>query len=331
MGAFTVSTGELLVPESQAPVLANPVPARISAVVNRSLLWAGIGAAALGTVLVWLLSRRTLMPLQSLGEAARQLEGGDLSQRADTGGPAEIRELAHSFNVMAEGLEEAERQRQSLTADIAHELRTPLSNIQGYLEAIRDGLVQPDPETIDTIHSQAIHLSHLVEDLRILAQVESGYLQLQLSSTLVEELLRSSVEAMRPRAETKGVTLALEADAALPPLELDATRIAQVVDNLLENAITHTPEGGSVRVYGRTVANAVEVEVADTGPGIPREELPRLFDRLYRADPSRARETGGSGLGLTIARRLVEAHGGSIEADSVVGVGSRFTIRLPTP
>ena len=331
VGAFTVSTGELLVPESQAPVLANPVPARISAVVNRSLLWAGIGAAALGTVLVWLLSRRTLMPLQSLGEAARQLEGGDLSQRADTGGPAEIRELAHSFNVMAEGLEEAERQRQSLTADIAHELRTPLSNIQGYLEAIRDGLVQPDPETIDTIHSQAIHLSHLVEDLRILAQVESGYLQLQLSSTLVEELLRSSVEAMRPRAETKGVTLALEADAALPPLELDATRIAQVVDNLLENAITHTPEGGSVRVYGRTVANAVEVEVADTGPGIPREELPRLFDRLYRADPSRARETGGSGLGLTIARRLVEAHGGSIEADSVVGVGSRFTIRLPTP
>ena len=130
MGAFTVSTGELLVPESQAPVLANPVPARISAVVNRSLLWAGIGAAALGTVLVWLLSRRTLMPLQSLGEAARQLEGGDLSQRADTGGPAEIRELAHSFNVMAEGLEEAERQRQSLTADIAHELRTPLSNIR---------------------------------------------------------------------------------------------------------------------------------------------------------------------------------------------------------
>ena len=280
---------------------------------------------------MWLLSRHTLAPLQSLGAAARRLGRGDLSQRAETEGPSEIRQLAHSFNVMAEGLEEAERHRRNLTADIAHELRTPLSNIQGYLEAIKDGLVQPTPETIDTIHGQALHLSRLVEDLRLLAQVEAGALTLQLSLTRMEELLQSSVEAVRPRAEAKGVNVTLELDQSLPDMELDATRVAQVIGNLLENGITHTPEGGRVAVTARADDGGVEIAVADTGPGIPPEELPRLFDRFYRADPSRARATGGSGLGLTIARRLIEAHGGTIEAHSVLGQGSRFTIHLPAP
>ena len=329
VGAFTVSNTNLPGPESRGPVLADPVASRISGVVNRSLLWAGIGAAALGALLVWLLSRRALAPLQNLGAAARRLGRGDLSQRADTTGPTEIRELAHSFNVMAEGLEEAERQRRNLTADVAHELRTPLSNIQGYLEAIRDGLVDPTPETIDTIHGQALHLSRLVEDLRLLAQMEAGALQLQLSSTRIEELLQSSVEAVRPRADAKRIDLSLDAQPSLPMLDLDATRISQVIGNLLENAITHTPEGGRVSVLARASAGAVEVTVSDTGAGIASEDLPRLFDRFYRADPSRDRSTGGAGLGLTIARRLVEAHGGTIEVESELGRGSRFTVRLP--
>jgi len=298
-------------------------------VVNRSLFWAGISAAAVGTLLVWLLSRRTLAPLQALGAAARRLGRGDLSQRAETTGPTEIRELAHSFNVMAEGLEEAERQRRNLTADVAHELRTPLSNIQGYLEAIRDGLIDPSPETIGTIHEQALHLSRLVEDLRLLAQVEAGALQLQISPTRVEELLQSSVEAVRPRADAKGINLSLDVDASLPTLDLDATRISQVIGNLLENAITHTPEDGRVAVSAHTADDTIEVAVSDTGSGISSEDLPRLFDRFYRADPSRDRSTGGAGLGLTIARRLAEAHGGAIEAQSELGRGSRFTIQLP--
>ena len=330
VGAFTVSNTVISGPYPGNPVLADPAPSRIPRGVIHSLLWAGLGAAALGTLLVWLLSRRTLAPLQSLGAAARRLGRGDLSQRAETDGPTEIRELAHSFNVMAEGLEEAERQRRNLTADVAHELRTPLSNIQGYLEAIKDGLVQPTPETIDILHAQAIHLSQLVEDLRLLAQVESGDLQLRLAPTQMAELLQSSVEAVRPRAEGKGVALALEAVPSLPPVELDATRIAQVIGNLLENAITHTPEGGSVSVSARADGNGIAVTVSDTGPGIPSEDLPRIFDRFYRADPSRARSTGGSGLGLTIARRLIEAHGGAIEVDSVLGEGSNFTVRLPS-
>ena len=335
VGAFTVSYTDVPGPDPGSPVLADPVASRISGVVNRSLLWAGIGAAALGTLLVWLLSRRTLAPLQNLGAAARRLGRGDLSQRAETTGPTEIQELAHSFNVMAEGLEEAERQRRNLTADVAHELRTPLSNIQGYLEAIKDGLVDPTPETIDTIHGQALHLSRLVEDLRVLAQVEAGALQLQLSPTGMEELLQLSVEAVRPRADAKRIDLSLDAEPSLPTVNLDATRISQVIGNLLENAITHTPEDGSVTVSARVLPraqdkrDAVEVTVADSGLGIAPEELFQIFDRFYRADPSRDRSTGGAGLGLTIARRLVEAHGGTIEVESELGRGSRFTVRLP--
>ena len=339
IGAFTVSETDFPGPGTEGSILTDPAPSRISSEVQESLFWAGIAAGALGTLLVWLMSRHTLAPLRNLGAAARRLGQGDLSQRAETTGPNEIRELALSFNAMAEDLEEAERLRRNLTADVAHELRTPLSNIQGYLEAIKDGLVQPTPATIDTIHAQAIHLSRLVEDLRLLAQAESGDLELNLSSVQVGELLRGSMEAMRPRAEAKGIALALQSDPALPSTSLDVTRIAQVMDNLLENAITHTPEGGSVTVSCRVSANAfenvlemekvLELEVADTGRGIAPEDLPRLFDRFYRADPSRSRSTGGSGLGLTIARRLVEAHGGTIGAESVPGEGSRFTIRLP--
>ena len=330
VGAFTVSNTNFPSPVSGDLFGDGPTPSRISEVVNRSLLWAGIGAAAVGILLVWLLSRRTLAPLQSLGATARRLGRGDLSQRAETVGPTEIQELAHSFNVMAEGLEEAERQRRNLTADVAHELRTPLSNIQGYLEAIKDGLIQPTPETIDTLHGQALHLSRLVEDLRLLAQVEAGALQLQLSPTRMEELLQSSVEAVRPRADAKRIDLSLDAEPSLPTADLDATRISQVIGNLLENAITHTPEGGRVAVSARVIDGAIEVTVSDTGPGIAPEDLPRIFDRFYRADPSRERSTGGAGLGLTIARRLVEAHGGAIEVESALGKGSRFILRLPT-
>lgn len=329
VGAFTVAS---LVPSAGIPRdLDDPAPGRISGEVKRSLLWASIGAAALGTLLVWLLSRRTLTPLRNLGATARRLGRGDFSQRAEDSGPTEIRELASNFNAMAADLEEAERQRRNLTADVAHELRTPLSNIQGYLEAIRDGLIEPSGETIDTIHGQATQLSRLVDDLRLLAQVESGDLLLERSPVQLEELLQSCADAVRPRAAAKNVSLDLDIDPALPSVEIDGSRISQVVGNLLENAITHTPQGGRVTLSGAMSEGMVTVSVADTGPGIAPDDLSRIFDRFYRADPSRARATGGSGLGLTIARRLVEAHGGTIEAESTAGEGSRFTVRLPAP
>ena len=329
VGSLAVSSDFAVDPEAQQLASVRPEAPSISRHLNRYLMWAGVGAAVLGTALVWLYARRTLAPVRRLGATARRLGRGDLSQRAEVVGPTEIRHLARSFNAMASELEDAERRRHSLTADIAHELRTPTSNIQGYMEAIKDGVFQPDPEVIDTIHEQSLLLARLVEDLRLLAQVDSGELQMQRTQTHLHELLQSCLDALRPRALAKGVALGLDAASSLPVLDLDATRITQVVGNLLDNAVTHTPEGGGVTVSARASAHAVEVHVADTGPGIAPEDLPRVFDRFYRADPSRSRSTGGTGLGLTIARRLVEAHGGTVEVESAVGRGSRFVIRLP--
>ena len=227
-------------------------------------------------------------------------------------------------------MEDAERQRRDLVADVAHELRTPVSNIQGYLEALKDGLLQPDEGTIETIHGQVIHLGHLVDDLRLLAQAEAGALQLNRMPERMLDLLRRSVDAVRPRAEAKGISVSLNSEEPMPMVDMDGTRISQVVNNLLENAIIHTPEGGSVTVTaGPAGGGMVRVAVADTGRGIPPGDLDRVFDRFFRADPSRARATGGAGLGLTIAKQLVEVHGGSISVENVVPTGARFVIELP--
>ncbi|MCH8224548.1 MAG: HAMP domain-containing protein [Chloroflexi bacterium] len=269
-------------------------------------------------------------PIQALGSASRRLGSGDLSQRVSTSGPREISDLAHSFNAMAESLQRAEEQRRVLVADIAHELRTPLSNIQGYLEALKDGLLQPDADTLDTIHQQVVHLARLVEDLRLLAQAEGGALDLNLEPNSLEDVLSRSVEAFRARAGARDVEVSLQVSPGLPLVILDRTRIAQVVGNLLENAVQHTPRGGAVRVsVEATPAGNARVTVEDSGEGIAPEDVALVFERFYRVDPSRSRATGGVGLGLTIAKKLVEAHGGAIYAESTQGQGSRFIFELP--
>ena len=324
VGSFSVAT------DTRPEVIADPAVASLVSTVNRSLLWTGVSAVALGILLVSVLSRRLLAPVTSLGEAAQHLGRGDLSRRVPTQGAGELRQLAEAFNSMAANLEDAERQRRNLVADIAHELRTPVSNIQGYLEALKDGLLQPDQATIETIHGQVIHLGHLVEDLRLLAQAEAGALQLHRIPGRMPDVLRVCVDAVRPRAETKGITVSLEADETMPLVEMDGTRISQVVNNLLENAIIHTPEGGSVTVSaGESDDGMVRVAVADTGTGIQSEDLLRVFDRFFRADASRSRATGGVGLGLTIAKELVEVHGGTIYVENVVPSGARFIFELP--
>ncbi|MDP6103010.1 MAG: ATP-binding protein, partial [Dehalococcoidia bacterium] len=265
-----------------------------------------------------------------LSLAARRLGQGDLSQRVSAEGRDEVAYLGSTFNSMAEDLEKAEQQRRSLMADVAHELRTPLSNIQGYLEAVRDGLLQPDADTIDTIYHQALHLAHLIEDLRLLAMAEAGALRLDIQLESLEELLSKSVEAVRPRAEARDVSLSLETPSDLSLVKMDRTRVAQVIGNLLENAIIHTPQGGRVTVLAEVMSDGmVRVVVADTGDGIPGEGLTQVFERFYRIDPSRNRSTGGAGLGLTIAKKLVEAHGGTIHAESEPGNGSLFIFELP--
>ena len=283
-----------------------------------------------GVLMVSLVSRRLLSPIQALGSAARRLGGSDLSQRIATTGPTELADLAGSFNTMAGSLQNAEEQRRNMVADVAHELRTPLSNIQGYLEAVKDGLLEANEETIDTIYQQALHLSQLVEDLRLLALVEGGNLRLNLVGDSLPDVLNRSVEAFRARTEAEGIKLSIQSPTGFSLVNMDRTRIAQVVSNLLENAIQHTPRSGRVElILAEAGPTRATITVSDTGEGIPAEELPNLFERFHRVDPSRARSTGGAALGLTIAKQLVEAHGGYIYAESALGHGSRFTFEIP--
>ena len=323
--------GSVLVAPSDIPEnIPEPPLSQFALAMNQSLLLAGIAVGAGGILLVSLVSQRTLSSVRVVSSAARRLGAGDLSQRVPAGGRDEIGQLARTFNSMAEGLQSAERQRRNLVADVAHELRTPLSNIQGYVEAVRDGLLKPDDATVDTIHQQVVYLARLVEDLRVLAEAEAEDFRLDVEPDSLEVVVQRSVEAFRPRAEGKGVTLVSDLPTELPLVVLDRTRISQVMANLLENAIRHTPDGGQVKVSATTGKGSMAtVTVADSGEGIPAEEVPNVFRRFYRVDPSRTRATGGAGLGLTIAKQLVEAHGGTIRAESAAGAGSKFIFELP--
>ena len=321
--------GDGLSPANAHGGIAEPPLIRFSESIGRSLVWAGLVAGAGGILLVSLLSRRVLRSVSGLTTAARALGSGDLSRRVDVKGKDEVAELGHTFNAMADALEDAARQRRNLVADVAHELRTPLSNVQGYTEALKDGVLQPDAATLNTIHQQVLYLARLIEDLRLLAETEARDFRLRQEVESVAEIVRHTAEAFRPKAEAAGIVLVVELPEDLPPVWLDRTRIEQVLGNLVDNAIRHTPPGGTVTISALDNAGAVTIAVSDTGEGIPADLLPFVFDRLYRADPSRARATGGAGLGLTIARKLVEAHGGSIRAESAAGAGSRFVFDLP--
>ncbi len=298
---------------------------------RKSLILAGGAAGAAGILLVGMFTRQALAPIRGLSGAAQRLSKGDLAYRVPVKRRDEIGELSRTFNDMAAGLEAAASQRKALTADIAHELRTPLTNIKGYLEAIRDGVAQPDEATIGVLYEQTNHLSQLVEDLRLLALADAGRLPLYKEVARLDLLAEDAVMAFRPRAAERGVQLTVTATPGLPLVDIDRTRVRQVVVNLVENALTHTPKDGRVTVTVDSPGTGrVRLTVEDTGRGIPEGQLEKIFDQFYRTDPSRARSTGGAGLGLTIVKRLVEAHGGSIKAESAgPGAGARFVIDFP--
>jgi len=216
-----------------------------------------------------------------------------------------------------------------MVADIAHELRTPLSNLRGYLEAVRDGVIKPDADTIRSLDEEAALLSRLVDDLQELSLAEAGELKLVCQAENIGELIKQMVVGVEAQVVAKEVSISIDLSDKLPLVNIDAHRISQVLRNLLENALAHTAEGGTISVTARQQENWVEVSVTDTGEGIPAEDLPNIFERFYRVDKSRARTTGGSGLGLTIAKRLVEAHGGTIQAQSEWGKGSCFSFTVP--
>ena len=299
------------------------------AAVNRSVLVGALiaGLAALAVTLA--LSSRILRPVERLTEAAQRMEKGDLTVRVPVTSEDEIGQLAHAFNSMAGSLAQQEQLRRNMVTDVAHELRTPLTNLRGYLEAARDDLVPSDAALVDNLYEETMLLSRLVADLQELAQAEAGQLALQRQPASLAGIVEQAVTILRPQANAKGLMLSVDLPDNLPPVDVDPERVGQVLRNLLNNAVAHTPQGGEVAVAARSGDREVAVSVRDTGTGIAAEHLPYVFDRFYRADKSRARQTGGAGLGLAIAKQLVIAHGGSIKVESAPEQGTTFTFTLP--
>jgi len=314
---------------SPEPSADFPSPMRLSQAIGRFLLWGALLAVAIALLFTFFLSRRISAPIRSLTLTARQLGQGDFSQRVQFKSKGEVGELAQAFNSMASDLERAEQLKRKMVADVAHELRTPLSNLRGYLEAARDGVIKPDANTIRSLDEEASLLSRLVDDLQELSLAEAGEMKMDYQAGDIAELINQTVAVVQTAATAKGLSVSIDLPDELPAVNIDYHRINQVLRNLLENAIAHTSQGGTITVTAGQRDSWVEVTVTDTGEGIPAEDLPNIFERFYRVDKSRTRATGGSGLGLTITKRLVEAHGGRIEAHSELGKGSRFTFTLP--
>ncbi|MCA1552822.1 MAG: HAMP domain-containing protein, partial [Chloroflexi bacterium] len=269
--------------------------------------------------------RRATAPLDEMIEAARHVAEGEYTARVAERGPREVRTLARAFNTMSARLQSNDEQRRQLMADVAHELRTPLTVMQGNLEAMLDGIHPRDDAHLASLLDETRVLSRLVDDLRTLALSESGALQLQREPTDLNALVRDVLASFRAQADEAGVTLVAALAKDVPTLDLDQTRMREVLGNLLTNALRYTPRGGSVRVQSALEGEQqVAVRVSDTGAGIAPEDVPHIFERFYRA-----RDSHGSGLGLTISKHLVEAHGGSIAADSAVAQGTIITLTLP--
>jgi len=304
-------------------------PQRLLQPISLFLLFGGLVAIVIALITTFFLSRRVLAPVKALTSAARWLGSGDFSQRVQVKDRGELGDLANTFNSMASDLGRAEQLRQNMVADIAHELRTPLSNLHGYLEAIRDGVVTPDADTIRSLHEEVTLLSRLVDDLQELSLAEAGELKLNCKAEDIAKLIKSTASIVQAPATAKGLSVSINLPDKLPLVNIDCHRISQVLRNFLENAVDHTATGGAITVTAKQKDNYLEVAVTDTGEGIPTENLPNIFERFYRVDKSRTRATGGSGLGLTIAKRLVEANGGQIEAQSEPGKGSRFSFTIP--
>ncbi|NIK55513.1 sensor histidine kinase [Kribbella shirazensis] len=290
-------------------------------------------ATALGVLLIAALvmifaGRRLVRPIVALTGAAQRMRNGDHAARVPVSGKDEVARLGHAFNDMAESIQRHDFQRKAMVSDVAHELRTPLANIKGYLVASEDGVVPLDRELVSSLLEETGLLEHLVADLQDLALADAGMLRLHPGERDLSEVAQQVVSAHRPAAEAASITLTCT--AAVPsPAVVDSARIRQALGNLVANAIRYTPRGGQVLVGVQRVDNGYNLTVTDNGMGIAAEHLPHLFDRFYRADVSRTRTTGGSGLGLAITKHLVEAHQGHITVTSNPGTGSTFTIWLP--
>ena len=297
---------------------------------NEALLLALLAAGVIAILVSLLMSRGVAAPVRVLTTASRRIADGHYDERVQPVGSDELGQLAHSFNQMAEKLEEVEAMRRQLIGDVSHELRTPLTSIKGSMEGLMDGVLPAAPETFKQIHQEADRLARLVDDLQELSRVEAGAYPLDIHPVAVSTLVQTTLKRFIAQAQNKQIGLRSDMPADLPPVLADQDRITQVLTNLVGNALQYTPEGGEVTILSARHGDEIHLSIVDTGIGIPAEHLPHLFARFYRVDKSRSRQTGGgSGIGLTIARHLVEAHGGHIWAESEgEGEGSTFTFSL---
>ena len=304
---------------------ANDYIARI----NQNLLVGVLGAAALSLLLGWLLSFSLIRPVKELIHATQDVAQGNLEREVPVRSKDELGVLTKSFNQMSVQLKQSRDLRRKMTADIAHELRTPLSIILGHTEALSEGKLGASPETFDIIYDEAKRLALLVEDLRTLSLSEAGELALTLEPVSPADLMERVVNAYQPKTQALNISMESSADANLPDVNIDPHRIIQVFGNLLDNALRYTPSGGRVRLSAQAAVAGIEFRIQDSGPGISETDLPYVFDRFYRGDKARSRQDGGSGLGLAISKSIIEAHGGQIRAESPTGEGTTIIFVLP--
>lgn len=317
---------------SETPIRAGDLPGSpetdFLARMRQALILGAVGAILVALLIGIILARTISRPIQDLTRATKRVAGGDLGYQVPVRTKDELGQLAQSFNVMSHDLARANQARRQMTADVAHDLRTPLSVILGYTEALSDGKLHGSPDMYSTMYNEAQHLNRLVEDLRVLSLADAGELPLALREVSPVTLLEKTAAAHLVQAQKKELQIKVDAPADLADITVDPDRLAQVLGNLTGNAIRHTPAGGEIELSAAAQNGRTLLRVRDTGLGIAPEDLPHIFNRFYRGDQSR-QHNGASGLGLAIAKSIVEAHGGTLTADSTLGQGSTFTIALP--
>jgi signal transduction histidine kinase len=314
---------------SEPPGL-NPQEAQFLQRTNEALIFAMLGALLVALAIGILLARTLTRPLQALTRAAQNITQGQLEQEVRVGANDEIGQLAVAFNRMSQEVARVNQLRRQMTADIAHDLRTPLTVISGYVESMRDGDLKPTPERFALIYSEIERLQNLVGDLRMLSMADAGELSLNPQSLSPKNLLERAATLFRHQAEGQEVSIQVEASDELPSIGVDEARMIQVLGNLISNALRYTLSGGTIILAAQSFGDEVEIDVEDTGVGIPEEELPYIFNRFHRGDKSRHTETGETGLGLAIVKALVEAHGGNVTAESKPDEGTIIRLVFPS-
>ncbi|MDF2571154.1 MAG: sasA 12 [Sporomusa sp.] len=301
--------------------------------VHQSLIWVGVGLLLAGLAASYALACSITTPLRTVSAAAQEIGKGNFAQKVPVTTKDEVGSLALIFNRMAETLDNNNKLRQQFLANIAHELRTPLAVIQGHLEGMIDGIIDPDQKHLTSLHEEAVRLSRLIKDLKVLSLAEVRQLSLEVREVDVNLTLEQALYMLKPLADEKKITIEQNLTQRLVPITADADRICQIFYNLITNAIRYSVNGGHVTVSTEITKLAeqdwVKVTVADNGPGIDSADVPYIFDHFYRGDKSRDRKSGGTGLGLSIVRHLTEIHGGTVQVDSTLGKGSAFHVLLP--